>query len=604
MAAVTGRRLALIAGIVLLAACRATPEPGAAPASAPAQAQVTLNRLNALYAEFWEASLQLNPLLATYLGDTRYNDQLPDFYSPGYRARVSAFNRDWLARVRAVDAAALSGQDRLSYDIFIAQLEEAIEGERFPGWQQPLNQFYSFPNQFVMLGSGTNAQPFRTVKDYDDWLARAGQLPTLFESAMAAMREGMKHGVVQPRVLMEKVLPQLDALIHERAEDTLFWKPVAAMPAALRESDGERLETAYRALIETRLLPAYRDLRRFVAEDYLPKARDSHGLGALPGGADWYAYNVRQMTTTELSPETIHQIGLDEVARIHGEMRKVMVQMGFEGDLQAFFAYMTSDPRFEFASEEAMLAYYRNFEAQLDPKLDAMFSLQPKAAFEIRPVEPFRAASAAGGSYQPPAEDGSRPGVFYLNTYDLPSRKTWDMQALYLHEAKPGHHFQIALQQELTGLPTFRRYGRDTAYIEGWGLYAEYLGEELGAYDTPEAYFGRLQAELWRAIRLVVDTGLHAKGWTREQVIAYMRENSATTETEAVAETERYMALPGQALAYKLGELKLKELRARAEAALGERFDLRAFHAEVLESGSLPLAVLEAKIERWIAAQG
>lgn len=251
-----------------------------------------------------------------------------------------------------------------------------------------------------------------------------------------------------------------------------------------------------------------------------------------------------------------------------------------------------------------MLAYYRNFEAQLDPKLDAMFSLQPKAAFEIRPVEPFRAASAAGGSYQPPAEDGSRPGVFYLNTYDLPSRKTWDMQALYLHEAKPGHHFQIALQQELTGLPTFRRYGRDTAYIEGWGLYAEYLGEELGAYDTPEAYFGRLQAELWRAIRLVVDTGLHAKGWTRERVIAYMRENSATTETEAVAETERYMALPGQALAYKIGELKLKELRARAETVLGERFDLRAFHAEVLESGSLPLAVLEAKIERWIAARG
>lgn len=595
--------LAVLALLALSAAC-VTGAPTAPPDQQQGTSIAASELLDALYAEYWEASLQLNPLLATYLGDTRYNDQLPDFYSPGHRARVSAFNRDWLARVRAVDATALDGQDRLSYDIFIAQLEEAIEGERFPGWQQPLNQFYSFPNQFVMLGSGTNAQPFRTVKDYDDWLARAARLPTLFESAMAAMQEGMRNGVVQPRVLMEKVLPQLDALIHERAEDTLFWKPVAAMPEAVRESDGERLEAAYRALIETRLLPAYRDLRRFVAEDYLPKARDSHGLGALPGGADWYAYNVRQMTTTELSPETIHQIGLDEVARIHGEMRKVMVQMGFEGDLPAFFAYMTSDPRFEFASEAAMLAYYRNFEAQLDPKLDAMFSLQPKAAFEIRPVEPFRAASAAGGSYQPPAEDGSRPGVFYLNTYDLPSRKTWDMQALYLHEAKPGHHFQIALQQELTGLPTFRRYGRDTAYIEGWGLYAEYLGEELGAYDTPEAYFGRLQAELWRAIRLVVDTGLHAKGWTRERVIAYMRENSATTETEAVAETERYMALPGQALAYKIGELKLKELRARAETVLGERFDLRAFHAEVLESGSLPLAVLEAKIERWIAARG
>jgi uncharacterized protein (DUF885 family) len=598
----TTRILATMALLALTAACM--PDTRPAPAAEQSRPLAQAESMDALYAEFWEASLQLNPLLATYLGDARYNDRLPDVFSQAYRDRVSAFNRDWLARITAFDPRALQGQDRLSYDIFVAKRQEEIEGERFPGWQQPLNQFYSFPNQFVMLGSGTNAQPFKTVKDYDGWLARASQLPTLFASATANLRLGVENGIVQPKVLMQKVLPQLDALIHEKAEDTLFWQPIASMPAAVRASDGERLEAAYRALIETQLMPAYRALRQFVAEVYLPRARDSHGLGALPDGADWYAYNVRRITTTDLTPEAIHQIGLDEVRRIQGEMRKLMQQVGFDGDLQAFFAFMATDPQFQFPSEEAMLAYYRDFEAQLAPKLDALFSLQPKAPFEIRPVEAFRAASAAGGSYQAPSEDGSRPGVFYLNTYDLPSRKIWDMQALFLHEAKPGHHFQIALQQELTGLPAFRRYGRDTAYTEGWGLYAEYLGEEMGAYDTPYAYFGRLQAELWRAIRLVVDTGLHAQGWTREEVIAFMRENSATTETEAVAEAERYMAIPGQALAYKIGELKLKELRARAEAALAERFDLRAFHTEVLESGSLPLAVLEAKIERWIAAQG
>jgi uncharacterized protein (DUF885 family) len=455
---------------------------------------------------------------------------------------------------------------------------------------------------FAQLGSGTGAQPFKTAQDYDHWLKRASRLPLLFTSMQANMRAGMDSGVVQPRVLMEKVLPQLDALIKDKAEDTLFWQPIAKFPESIGAADRERLTSEYRTLIETQLMPAYRELRRFVAEDYLPKTRETVALSALPDGQAWYAYMAKTQTTTDLTPAQIHDIGLSEVARIHGEMRDVMKEMKFEGSLQDFFVHMTTAKEYEYPSEEALLADYNSLRERVDPRAMALFSLVPKAGFEIRPVEAFRAASAAGGSYMRPSQDGSRPGVFYVNTYDLPSRKNWDRDALYLHEAVPGHHFQLALQQELTGLPMFRRFGGETAFSEGWGLYAESLGKELGAYDTPPQYFGRLQAELWRAIRLVVDTGLHSKGWTREQVIAYMKDNSATTDTEAVSEAERYIAIPGQALAYKIGELKILELRARAEKALGDRFDIKAFHAEVLQDGSIPLSVLEAKIDRYIAA--
>ena len=441
------------------------------------------------------------------------------------------------------------------------------------------------------------------MQDYDNWLARAGKFPQLMQTMQANMREGMASGVVQPKVLMEKVIPQIDALIKDNPEDTLFWRPVANFPEGTSDADKARLTEAYRSLIADQLMPAYRELRRFVAEEYLPACRDTVSLAALPDGEAWYAYRVRQSTTTDLSPAQIHDIGLAEVARIHGEMDAVMQQVGFSGTRAEFFAFVTSDKQFEFESEEALLTAYRALEAKVNERVGELFSLTPRAPFEIRPVEAFRAQSAAGGSYMPPSQDGSRPGIFYVNTYDLPTRKTWDAEALYLHEAIPGHHFQIALQQELEGLPAFRRFGGETAFIEGWGLYAESLGKELGVYTDPYQYFGRLQAELWRAIRLVVDTGLHSKGWTREQVIDYMKANSATSDTEAVSETERYIAIAGQALAYKVGELKIQELRDRAEAELGENFDIRGFHAEVLQDGSVPLAVLEAKIDRWIASK-
>ena len=600
-------RLLVVALIAALAACDSkSPEaaaPTAAPAAVAAQTTATAAELDALYAEYWEEYLKLDPITATFIGDARYNDQLPNFLSADYRKRMHDFRQRWLDRLQAIDVSKMEGQARLSHDILVRSLREQIAGEAFPDWQQPLSQFFSFANLTVMLGSGTNAQPFKTVQDYENWLKRAGQVPALFDQSIANMREGMKSGVVQPKVLMQKVLPQLDGVVADDPQKTPFWGPIGSLPKDFSEADKTRLTEAYRKLIGEQLVPSYRKLRAFVAEEYMPAARDTHGLGALPNGEAWYAHLAKTTTTTELTPAQIHQIGLDEVARIRGEMEKVVKEVGFQGDLQAFFKHVTSDPKFSFKSEDALLKDYRELEAKVNQKVPQLFSLMPKASFEIRPVEAFRAASEAAGSYMSPSEDGKRPGIFYVNTYDLPSRKIWARDSLYLHEAIPGHHFQIALQQELEGVPAFRRFGGQTAYIEGWGLYAESLGKELGVYADPYQYFGRLSAEVWRAIRLVVDTGLHSKGWTREQVLAYMKENSGLSDTDAVAETERYMAIPGQALGYKIGELKLIELRNKARTELGEKFDYREFHAQVLGDGSLPLDVLQAKIERWIATR-
>ncbi len=601
----TFRRPSLLA-LALSAALLAPSAFAAEAAAAPAATQSTSAKaaqLQKLYVDYWEEVLKLNPIQATFQGDPRYNDQLPDFGSAEYRKQQHDFTVRWLKTIEDVGSAGLSGQDLLSYEIFVRDSKSSLEGEKFPDWMMPVNQMASIASYAVMLGSGTSAQPFKTVKDYDNWLARGNKLPVLFDTDIANMRAGIKAGVVQPRALMVKVIPQLDALIKEKPEDTLFWGPIKNLPADFSAADKQRLTGAYRTMIADRMLPAYRKLRAFINDEYLPATRDSVGLDKLPDGLAWYAFNAKNSTTTDMSPAAIHQLGLDEVARIHGEIRKLMAETGFKGSLQDFFKFMQTDPRFSFKDEPALLAYYRALEDRINKRIPEQFSLTPKAPFEIRPVEEFRAKSAAGGEYQSPSEDGSRPGVFYVNTYDLPTRKTWDAEDLYLHEAIPGHHFQLALQQELQGVPAFRRFGGETAFIEGWGLYAESLGKSLGVYETPYDYFGYLQNELWRAIRLVTDTGLHSKGWTRDQVIKYMLDNSAESETQATAEAERYIAWPGQALAYKIGELKIQELRAKAEKELGDKFDIRQFHAEVLKDGSVPLDVLEAKIDRWIASK-
>ncbi len=598
-------RLVLFASSLLMAGWGATPT-GALAAATPAavdRAQAESKKLNSIFDEYFEEYLQQNPILATSIGDPRYNDRFVVGISPAAIAAEEKLQRDYLARLQTVDRAVLPAADQLSYDIFRTGREREIEGFRFPDELIPLNQFYSTPNSFAQLGSGNGMQPFKTVQDYDNFLKRIDGFVAWTDQAIVNMKEGVKRGYTLPKVLAERTLPQLQAHIVPKAEDSLYWGPITNMPADFSAADRERLAQAYRAAIETKVVPSYRKLHGFMRDEYVPKARLSHGMEGLPDGKAWYAYNVKRITTTDYTPEQIHQIGLDEVKRIHGEMAGVMKQVGFKGTLDEFFKFLNTDPQFFFDRREDLIAGYDVLRKRVNPQLPKLFEILPKADYEVRAVEPFREKSAAGGQYQAATEDGSRPGIFYANAYDLSARPKWAMEALSLHEANPGHHFQISIQREQQGLPKFRRFGGYTAYSEGWGLYAESLGPELGMYTDPYQYFGRLEGELWRAIRLVVDTGLHSKGWTREQVLAYMDENSSAAEARRVAEAERYMAIPGQATAYKIGQLKISELRARAEKALGPKFDVRKFHTAVLIDGALPLDVLEAKVDRWIASQ-
>ncbi len=564
--------------------------------------------LDRLYAAYWEENLRLHPLDATFAGDARYNGELPNSLSLEYRDQERALEQKYLERARAIGSDGLTGQDRLSYEIFTLNREKALEDFEFPGRLLPVNQFYNLANQFAQLGSGTGAQPFVTVKDYDDWLRRAARIPVVFEQAIVNMREGMKAGIVEPRVLMEKVLPQLDANAVDDVEKSIFWGPVTRMPREFSAADRDRLTTAFRNLVSTQLNPAYRKLRTFIADEYLPAATENFGRGALPNGAAWYEHNVRDNTLRSMTPAKVHQIGLDEVARIQDGMRQVAKELSYPKptrslpELQAFFEWMKARDDLYFRSREELLGAYQVFGANVAPILPKYFNLRPKTDYEVRLVEPFREASASSGQYQGPSLDGKRPGIFYVNAYDLKARPRWTLASLSLHEAAPGHHFQISLQRELSNLPMFRRFSRDTAYTEGWGLYAEYLGYEMGIYKDPVARFGALDAELWRAIRLVTDSGIHYKGWTRQQTIDYMMANSPSEMTRAVSEAERFAAIPGQALAYKIGQLKIVELRQRAEKALGAKFSVAAFHDEVLKDGAIPLEVLEAKIDRWIAA--
>lgn len=593
------------AALAIIVGLQVAPRPAFAatePATSEASAAES-RKLNALFEEYFEETLRLNPVLATSIGDPRYNDRFEVSISPEWRARAEKLDRDYLGRVKAIDPKLLSGQDLLSYEIFRAGRELDLEGYRYPSHLIPLNQFYSTPNFFAQLGSGGGLQPFETVKDYDDFLKRLDGFVAWTDQAIVNMREGIAKGYTLPRVLGERVLPQLQAHVVAKPEDSLYFGPVRDMPADFSAADRERLTAAYRAAIETKVVPSYRRLHDFMRDEYLPKSRTSVGLDALPDGKAWYEYNVRDVTTTDYTPAQIHEIGLSEVARIRGEMKGVMEKVGFKGTLDEFFVFLNTDPRFVHPSREALVQGYVDIKNRVNPELPRLFETLPKADYEVRPVEPFREKSAAGGSYQAASEDGSRPGIFYANAYDLKARPSWAMEALSLHEGNPGHHFQITLQREQKDLPKFRRFGGYTAYSEGWGLYAESLGPELGLYVDPYQYFGMLEGELFRAIRLVVDTGLHSRGWTREQVLEYIEKNSATSEARRVSETERYIAIPGQALAYKIGQLELLELRSRAQRELGERFDLRKFHTVILADGPLPLDVLEAKVDRWIASQ-
>ena len=599
------RALFLACGLsLLLAACQTPPTPAPDAGSEAATTAATASeRLATLFEEADEEYLRMNPLAATFRGDHRYNDRWVNSLSDEYETWQRAYAENNLATLRSIDRDQLTDQERLSYEIFELQNERTLEGMQYPSDLIPLNQFYNPLNFVAQLGSGQSAQPFRTVQHYDDWIARLNGIFTADESLIEHMREGMARDIVQPDVLMEAVLPQLEAHVVSDPTQSLFYMPIRNMPDSFSAADRERLDKLYQDTISSLVVPGYQQLHDFVKNEYLPETRTTDGMGALPGGDEWYRFRVKSITSTDLTPEQIHQIGLDEVARIHSEMRGVMDEVGFEGSLDEFFEFTKNDAQFIFESREDMMQAYEDLRARVAPGADRLFSMQPKAEFEIRPVEAFREKSASAASYQSPAQDGSRPGIFYVNTYDLSARPVWTVEPLYLHEAIPGHHFQRALQQEVEGLPQFRRSGGNTAYTEGWGLYAESLGKEIGIYTDPYQYYGSLTAELWRAIRLVVDTGLHAKGWSREEVLDYMYANAPVAEARAVSEAERFMAIPGQATAYKIGQLKIQELRDYAESELGDRFDIQTFHAEVLKDGAVPLNILERKIKRWVAEQ-
>jgi uncharacterized protein (DUF885 family) len=594
---------AALAAALLVAAC-GKEQPAVEPAAeVPAAAAAPAEALQVLFDEFFERGLEMNPVRASAIGDYRFNDQYVNSLSPEYREASRQMDEEFLARLLEIDREQLSRQDQLSYDMFRLDREVNLEGDRFPGHLQPINQFYSPFNFFVQLGTGTSVHPFETVKHYDDWLSRIDGFMVYADQALENMTEGMQQGVIQPRVLMAKSLPQIESQIVDSAEDSAFWKPIESMPDDFSAEDRERLTAAFREAIENKIIPAYQRVANFVGDEYMTAARETVGLYALPDGPEWYAYNVRRITTTDLTPGEIHQIGLDEVARIHEEMRGVMEEVGFEGDLMEFFDFMNNDDQFYFDEPEQLIQGYRDMSDHVSELARELFDVFPKTGFEVRRVEAFREASASGGSYRTGTPDGKRPGVFYANAYDIKARPIWGMESLFLHEAIPGHHFQRSLQVENEALPGFRRFGGYTAFTEGWGLYAESLGKEIGVYTDPYQYFGALNAELWRSIRLVVDTGLHSKEWTRQDVLDYMYANSPVKEARAVSEAERFMAIPGQALAYKIGQLKIRALRDDAEERLGDRFDVKEFHTQVLMDGPMPLSMLETKINDWVESQ-
>ncbi|MCL1042197.1 MULTISPECIES: DUF885 domain-containing protein [Shewanella] len=553
---------------------------------------------------YFDDLLKLEPMYATFVGVNDYNDQFGGSLTEEYLKARHDFNSRYLKEVKAIDRNALPEALQLSYDMFAYDRNMALVSETFPAYFMPMNQFYSTVITMVQLGSGESAQPFNTVKDYENWLSRLSGFIQWTKLAQSRMDEGIASKVVLPRVLVERIIPQLEAQLVEKPSESLFYAPITKLPASFSEQEKAQLTQQYSDLISKELLPALTSLKQYFQDTYLPVARASDGWWGLPNGKVWYQHLANSHTTTSMSVDEIHQIGLDEVARILSEMDKVRAQVGFEGDLTAFFDSLSSEPQYFFSDRQGLIDGYGVLKDKINAELPQYFNVMPKADYVVKPVESFREQSAAGASYQAPAVDGSRPGVFYINTFNLKAQPKWGMTTLSLHEAAPGHHFQIAIKQELTGVPQFQRFSGYTAFEEGWALYAEYLGIEMGLFEDPYQYFGKLSDEMLRAMRLVVDTGLHAKGWSREQAIQYMKDNSPMAESDIIAEVERYMAIPGQALSYKVGQLKILALRAEAEKALGDKFDLKGFHDQILTSGSLPMAVMEQKIHRWIKAQG
>jgi uncharacterized protein (DUF885 family) len=552
---------------------------------------------------YFEGRMRLSPLEATQNGYARYNDLLPAEFTDSYRDSVKKFLTSFRDGLGKWDRNALSAGDGLSYDILQWETGTRIEAFKYPYYYIPFNQFYALPLTMGQLGSGDGFQPFKSVSDHEYWLRRAQAFGPWADSAIVYFRKGMAANIVLPRALVVKMIPQMLALVTDQPEKSLFYAPATRLEKVTSDTALiARLKHEYVRVIRESIVPSYKKLADFLKTEYLPKARSSSGIGALPGGAEWYTYLVRDQTTTGKSPEEIYQTGLSEVARIRGIMDSVRQAVGFKGDLAAFFEYMKTDKRFmPYKTPQEVLDAFEHIHQKMQPQLATMFHHVPKTAFEIRQTEAFRAASASA-EYNQGSADGTRPGIFYVPILDATTFNTTSgMESLFLHEAIPGHHYQLSLQQEDTLLPAFRRFGGNNAYVEGWALYCESLGKELGLYTDPYQYMGALGDEIHRAIRLVVDVAIHSKGMTREEAIKYMMDNEAISLDGATAEIERYMAIPGQALGYKVGALKIRQLRSKYEAELKDKFHLADFHDEILKDGAMPLEVLEKKMDAWAA---
>ncbi len=568
----------------------------------PDESEMKINsEFNSLLDNYYEDGLKLNPITATYTGDSRYNDQFPNFSSDEYSEKIKTHYTHYKNEISKFADADLSESEKMSKAILEWECDINLATHSFKNDEFfPIDQMWSVNLTMGQFAGGTSSQPFKTIEDYNNWLKRLDQYVVWLDTTKSKMQQGIKEGYILPKSLIVKVIPQLKAMTSPDLESHLFYGPVKNFPQGFSEEDKNQLTVAYSKMITDKIIPAYKNLHDFMATEYLNAGRSSSGIAEIPNGKAYYDHQIKVYTTTNMTAEEIHQLGLTEVARISAEMEKVKAELGFTGDLKSFFDHVRNNKELmPFSEPQQVIDNFNSIHEKMKPNLEKLFDLKPKTAFEVKQTEAFREKSASA-EYNPGSLDGTRPGIFYTPIPDASTYNVYQDESLFLHEAIPGHHYQISLTQESDVLPQFRKTLWYSGYGEGWALYTEALGKELGLYTDPYQYFGMLGAEMHRAVRLVVDTGLHSKGWTREEAIQYSLENEAESEENIISEIERYMANPGQALSYKIGQLKIIELRKKAETQLGEGFDIREFHNQVLETGCVPLALLENKINNWI----
>jgi prolyl oligopeptidase len=553
---------------------------------------------NALLDEAWEWHLAENPMVASGAGDRRYNTEWRDGSLTAIEQRHLQ-RRDFLRRVYAIDRAALPEADKLNYELFRRDMQRRVDEHQFKGFLMPFSQRGGVQN----LDNQANQLRFETVGDFEDWLARMDKIDTVVDQTIEVANRGIERGFVLPRVLMERIPDQIAVQLVENGEESPFYRTFETMPGSITEKDQERLRETAIKTIEDTVVPAYRKLARYFEKTYLPATRETVGLSSLPNGSAWYEFLARRYTTTVMTPDEIHRTGLEEVKRIRGEMQQIIDELGFEGDFQDFLTFLRTDPQFYYDNPDDLYEAYLATSKRIDPELVKLFGTLPRMPYGVKPIPDAIAPDTTTAYYSRPAADGSRAGIYWVNLYRPEVRPKYEIEVLSVHEAMPGHHLQLAIQQEIGDMPNFRRYTGFTAFVEGWGLYSESLGYDLGLYKDAYSRFGALTYDMWRAVRLVVDTGIHYKGWTRQQAIDFFKDNAAKTEHDIVNEIDRYIVMPGQALAYKIGQLKILSLRAQAEATLGDDFDVREFHDVLLGGGALPLDILQRRMDDWLAQQ-